>query len=291
MKLFRIRNIDQFKEHRRRNSTNYELINQYESSLLRPGATDFSVKGVSYPANQLVDFKVDYLYSDGVHINWRERLVCPITGLNNRLRCSLHLLDLELNPYADSEIYISEQVTPLFSFLRNRFPRIIGSEFLGPHLAPGALVNDIRHEDMTNLSFEKESIDYYLSFECFEHIPNYKKAIHEIYRVLRPGGMFLGSFPFDPNCYENIIRAKLDKHGNIVHLMQPEYHGDPVNEKGILCFTIFGWQILDEFRKSKFTDAYAILIWSDLFGYLGGEQILFVAKKAARQRRWFTFSS
>jgi SAM-dependent methyltransferase len=254
-------------------------MRQYESKLAAGVAREFTVRGVSYPANQYVDFKVDYLYSDGKNINWRERLVCPVTGLNNRLRCCVQILDFELTPYPDSVIYITEQVTPLFSFLQGKFPDLIGSEYLGDDLAPGTIKNNIRHEDMTRLSLENESIDYYLSFECFEHIPEYKKAIPEIYRTLRPGGIFLGSFPFDRNRYENIIKAMIDEKGNIVHLTEPEYHGDPVNEKGILCFTIFGWEVLDEFRQAGFDDVYAILIWSDIFGYLGGEQVFFVAKK------------
>jgi len=61
--------------------------------------------------------------------------------------------------------------------------------------------------------------------------------------------------------------------------MEREYHGDPISEKGVLCFTIFGWEILDEFREAGFSDVYSVLIWSDVFGYLGSEQIFFIASK------------
>jgi SAM-dependent methyltransferase len=279
MKVFRLRNLDEYKEHVEKNRLNYAFIQQYESEISNHKHREFTVKGISYPANQYVDFKVDYLYSDGHTINWRERLICPVTGLNNRLRCSIHILDFELSPYPESLIYITEQVTPLFSFLKNKFPNIIGSEYLGNDIQFGTLKNNIRHEDMTKLSFRNESIDHYLSFECFEHIPSYKDAITEIYRTLKPHGFFLGSFPFDINSPDNLIKAKIDEKGNIIHLTEPEYHGDPVNEKGILCYTVFGWEMLDEFRRAGFRDVYVILIWSGTYGYLGGEQIFFVAKK------------
>jgi len=52
-----------------------------------------------------------------------------------------------------------------------------------------------------------------------------------------------------------------------------------VNEQGILCFTTFGWEVLDEFRQAGFKDVYCLFLWSDMFGYLGGEQIFFIARK------------
>jgi SAM-dependent methyltransferase len=279
MKIFRLRSFEEYKEHVEKNRTNYEVEKNYESSVIKPGAGEFTVRGISYPANQYVDFKVDYRYSDGKNINWRERMVCPVTDLNTRLRCCVHILDFELGPYPGSVIYITEQVTPLFRFLSKKFTNLIGSEYLGNDLRPGMVRKGIRHEDMTNLSFNNESIDHFLSFECFEHIPFYKRAITEAHRVLTPGGVFLGSFPFDRNSYSNTIKATIDDNGNIIYFSEPEYHGDPVSDKGILCYTIFGWEILDEFRQGGFDDVYAILIWSDIFGYLGGEQVFFIAKK------------
>ena len=280
MKIFRLKSFDQYKEHVERNRANYEFEKNYESSIIKRGRREFTVRGISYPANQYVEFKVDYLYSDGQNINWRERLVCPVTSLNNRLRSCVHILDFELGPYPDSAIYMTEQVTPLYQFLSKKFNNVTGSEYLGNDLLPGVVQNGIRHEDMTNLSFSNESIDHFLSFECFEHIPAYKKAISEAHRVIKPGGVFLGSFPFDCNRYENFIKATVDDSGAIIYFAEPEYHGDPVSDKGILCYTVFGWEILDEFREAGFDNVYAILVWSDIFGYLGGEQIFFIAKKA-----------
>ncbi|MFC0773727.1 methyltransferase domain-containing protein [Terrimonas alba] len=279
MKIFRLRSFDEYKVHVEKNRANYEKMKQYESAISSRDQKEFTVKGFSYPANQYVDFKVDYLYSDGKHINWRERLICPVTGLNNRLRSCVQMLDFELGPYPESQIYISEQVTPLFSFLKSRYSNLIGSEYLGENLKPGEIRNGVRHEDMTRLSFANNSVDFYLSFECFEHIPFYKKAITEVYRVIDDNGIFLSSFPFDRNSQSNFIKATIDEMGNIVYLTEPEYHGDPVSEKGILCYTIFGWEVLDEFKQAGFRDVYALFLWSDVFGYLGGEQVFFVAKK------------
>jgi hypothetical protein len=37
--------------------------------------------------------------------------------------------------------------------------------------------------------------------------------------------------------------------------------------------------MLDEVRRAGFRDAYALAYWSDMFGYLGTEQFVFVATK------------
>src|SRR4030095_3780246 len=153
MKIFRLRSFEEYNQHVERNRQNYDLMKKYESSISNQDRDEFTVKGISYPASQYVDFKVDHLYSDGYNINWRERLVCPITGLNNRLRTSIHIFDFELSPYPDSITYVTEQVTPLFSFLKVKFQNLIGSEYLGTGIAPGTVKNGIRHEDMTDLSF------------------------------------------------------------------------------------------------------------------------------------------
>ena len=62
--------------------------------------------------------------------------------------------------------------------------------------------------------------------------------------------------------------------------MEPEYHGDPLNpKKSILCYTHFGWEMLDQLKKIGFKDAYAITYWSDSLGYYSGDQLLFCAIK------------
>jgi SAM-dependent methyltransferase len=282
MQVARIRNQSAYNEYKNKNAGLLKTIWQREKNISEAKKnTSFTIRGFSYPAEAMVDFQVDYLYSDGIEVNWRERVVCPVTGLNNRLRGCIHLIDFELGLRSYHDIYIAEQVTPLYIYLKNKFPQLIGSEYLGEDKAPG-FVNEqqLRHETATDLSFKNESLDAYLSFECFEHIPDFKKAFAETARVLRPGGKFMWSVPFAELEYENIIRSYIDENGEVRHILEPEYHGDPVSEKGILCFTHFGWEMLEQVKSQGFKDAYAFLYRSEIFGYLGGEQILFVAEKS-----------
>ena len=277
----RIRSLNEFIEHRNSNAHIYSRIQALEDELCRRHKKEFTVKGFSYPAQSEVNFLVDYLYSDNVHVNWRERVVCPKTNLNNRLRAAVHFIDFELAPKPDSKFYIAEQLTPLYSYLKKKYVHLTGSEYLGPEYEPGSVnKKGIRHEDATRLSFKDEEIDYYLTFECFEHIPDFLKGFRESYRILKKGGMMFWTVPFASNSHENIIRATMAEDGAITHHLEPEYHGDPVNpNKGILCYTHFGWEMFDQLKQIGFTDAYAITYWSDSLGYYGGGQVLFCAVK------------
>lgn len=65
------------------------------------------------------------------------------------------------------------------------------SGYVGVDLFPGRNV-DIAckgHE----LGLPDESVDVVISTECFEHDPHYDKTIHNIYRMLKPGGLFVFS--------------------------------------------------------------------------------------------------
>lgn len=281
MKIYRIRDQEEYQRHARLMQVEYSAWREFEMALLPKLRRTFRVKGFSYPAGQTVRFHVNYeLQNKEGGPNWRESMVCPVTHLNNRMRASVHLFEFECGPYDRSRIYISEQVAPMFRYFSKHYRGVTGSEYLGKAFPPGASNNDgIRNEDLTDLSFEDGSFDYFLSFDCFEHIPDYLKAFREGYRILAPGGTMLFSVPFVMQSRENVLRARISTEGTVEHLMEPEYHGDPINTEGCLCFQYFGWEMLKDLTSSGFRDAYALLYWSKDFGYLGGEQIIFLARK------------
>jgi hypothetical protein len=109
-------------------------------------------------------------------------------------------------------------------------------------------------------------------------VPDYKSAFKECARVLRSGGKMMWSVPFIAAHHDNMVRAKIEN-GEIVHILPPEYHGDPLSSDGVLCFQYFGWEMLDQMRNAGFQEAYALCYHSTEFGYLGGEQFMFVARK------------
>jgi hypothetical protein len=86
------------------------------------------------------------------------------------------------------------------------------------------------------------------------------------------------SVPFAASQKAKAIRAVV-KDGEIRHILPPEYHGDPLNANGCLCYQHFGWEMLPQVCDSGFSRAYAITYESQHFGYIGAGQLLFVAVK------------
>ncbi len=214
----------------------------------------------------------------GRHVPWwTNTLACRDCGLAARMRAAVHLFEERIAPAPDDAIYITEQITALYHQLQQRHSRLIGSEYIVDSTPRGATnASGIRCEDLTALTFPDARFDHLLSFEVLEHIPDYKAALHECARVLKPGGKLLCSVPFHGD-ERHIIRARVAADGSIEHLLPPEYHGDPVNPDGVLCFRYFGLELLDDLRAAGFTDASAWIYWSAELGYLGEDRVVFVA--------------
>ena len=229
----------------------------------------------------MVDFQYQWEVRNGRRIpNWRERLECGECGLNSRMRAAIHLLQREFSPSRDARLYITEQTTPLFQCLSRSYRGLTGSEFLGSTISYGTTDHrGVRNESIARLTFASELFDFILSFDVFEHVPDYLAGFRECWRCLRPGGTLLFTVPFDPEMSTNFIRARLDSEGGVEHLAPPEYHGDPLSSAGCLSYYTFGWELLNEVRTVGFTDASALLFWSRDFGYLGRNQIVFVVEK------------
>ncbi len=213
--------------------------------------------------------------------NWREGLLCLGCGLTSRMRASIHLMQWALGPDRQLSIYLTEQVTTLHRWVKNSHPRTVGSEYLGDRTPRGCTnAQGVRHEDLTALSFADETFDALVSLEVIEHIPDFLKAFAECARVLVPGGKMILSVPFHrgPN---HLLRARIGDDGVIEHLLPEEYHGNPLDPKGCLCFHHFGWDILDFLKQVGFRRAAAYSIWSRELGFVSGDcdMLQFIAEK------------
>lgn len=157
MKVFRLRSLSDYQthagriwgEHLERNSLQIDIANQLSQSPmavstnlkrgqrlkrrlpriepptvssinLRCGQTPpvKNLSGYSYTAEQYVDFSLTMERP----INWRETVACPVSGLPNRIRSSIHIMDLECAPYRNDRIYLMEQRTLTYQYLKSGTP-------------------------------------------------------------------------------------------------------------------------------------------------------------------------
>lgn len=254
--------------------------------LIKGWTSRFETAGFCYVCGSKSRFLSDFQYGavekDGVKVpNWRERMVCLGCNLNNRMRAAIQLFEQIGVPASDSRIYTTEQITPLYKWLHSQYPLTVGSEYMGESVPWGeADSRGVRNESVTRLTFPDNSLDYILSFDVFEHVPEYAKALQECLRCLKPGGMLMFTVPFRLDSRAHLVRARLLENGDVEYLLPAEYHGDPLSSEGCLCFRHFGWALLDELRAIGFVRVAAYLYWSDQLGYLGGEQIAFAGFKA-----------
>jgi len=91
------------------------------------------------------------------------------------------------------------------NYLANAFPnleRIYASDFSTEalriarekYISHSQLIT-WQQEDIMALSYDDKSFNVVISCETIEHVPNPKKAIGELYRVLKPGGILLLTCP------------------------------------------------------------------------------------------------
>lgn len=256
----------------------------HENGLLAANSGEsFTVEGFCVPCNRQVAFIVDMQWG-GRQVagrwlpNWRERLQCPHCGMNNRQRLMATLVKAGLGGWhlRRLQVYLMEQVTPIYRWTARRFRRhrILGSEYLGPEHCSGTVIRGICHQDVMNLGFRDAVLDLIVSNDVFEHVPDPVRAFGECARVLRRGGLMLATIPFYNELDISRTRARIGAEG-LVHLLPPEYHGNPVSPDGSLVFTDFGWDVLARMREAGFSDAALEVHASVRNGHLGGGQLVF----------------
>jgi hypothetical protein len=261
---------------------------EYHLAHRNSGKNSLTIPGFCTVCQRAVDFAASFdgawRAPDGTLIpNWRDYLRCPVCTMNGRQRMIAQLIVewiMNLQRRVDVEVYMMEQISPLFRWATTTFPwiRWIGSEYLGPDHPPGT-TGKIRHEDAEALSLPSESVDLVISCDVLEHVNDPQRAFAEATRALRPGGRSLLTFPMDPNMRENQRRATLEG-GHLHHFQPPIYHGNPLSRDGSLVFTDFGWEVVGQLRAAGLVDATLNIYWAYELGYLG-IQFYFIGHKTA----------
>ncbi len=151
-----------------------------------------------------------------------------------------------------------------------------------PAETPGAIVNGFRNENLEEQTFEDNSFDLVVTLDVMEHVFHPDRAYKEIYRTLKPGGVYLHTFPILKSQTEATkARAMLQADGAIDHLgNQPQYHGNPIDQKGALVTFDYGYDIARDIAKWAPFDVRIIRFWDQTHGIIGEYTEVVVCKKS-----------
>jgi SAM-dependent methyltransferase len=102
----------------------------------------------------------------------------------------------------------------------------------------GSVVDGVAAEDLMRLSYDDRTFDLVLTSETLEHVPDLRRAIREIARILVPGGHHVFTVPQLPGVEKTISRSILEPDGAVTHLAAPIHH--PGGDEGYPVFTEIG---------------------------------------------------
>lgn len=141
-------------------------------------------------------------------------------------------------------VYVTCIKEAVYDALRGK-KGLVASEYVDGKKS-GEIHNGFLCQDLQSTSFADSSFDLIITEDVLEHVPFPDQAFAEIRRILKPGGYHVGTIPVNWERQKSAARATITN-GEIKHLMEPEYHGDPLRENGILAFTDFGCDLVERF--------------------------------------------
>lgn len=114
-----------------------------------------------------------------------------------------------------------------------------------PEIPLGTMHQGRRCENLEAQTFPAESFDLVITQDVMEHVFHPQKAYQEIYRTLRPGGYHIHTTPIFKHLVQTEQMATLGQDGQITHLAEPEYHGNPISGEGSLVTFRYGYDLAD----------------------------------------------
>jgi SAM-dependent methyltransferase len=168
----------------------------------------------------------------------RESLFCRKCGTSARVRAltEAFLQDSRIN-HLDSSGVSGLAVQKNFSVLgvnqignSKRLSELLDEKFnyiettYEPESKFGLVVNDRQNENVLDLTFQENTFDFVLHSDVLEHVPDWKTALSECFRVLKPNGKVVFTTPIHD--YRRETDKSFTMLGTQIHSTGVEiYHG------------------------------------------------------------------
>ena len=123
------------------------------------------------------------------------------------------------------------------------------------------IAQGVTNQNLECLTFEDSSLDVVITSDVMEHVRLDDQAHREIYRVLRPGGVYIFTVPHNRALDETLTRVQVidpDDASHDVYLLEPEYHGDTNSDEGggVLSYRVYGRDLEERLTELGFKVEY-----------------------------------
>lgn len=160
-----------------------------------------------------------------------------------RQRALINALNLFYPNWPDAVVHESSPGGVSSDHFRRKCKKYSYSYFF-QDVKPGSTKNGARCENLEEMTFDNEQFDLIITQDVFEHINYPERAFREIARVLKPGGMHIFTVPLYLDRARTRTRFIIED-GIIHHLLDPVYHGNPIDKNGSLVTVDYGRDFAD----------------------------------------------
>lgn len=184
---------------------------------------------------------------------FRDSLVCDRCRSIPRERALMDVLNLTYPRWRDLTIH---EAGPVMRGVSARCARDCAAYVVSQYDAslPFGSRNQARgyqSEDLEAQTFSDASFDIVITQDVFEHLFEPARAIAEIARTLRPGGAHICTVPIVRKGERSRRRARRLADGTVENMLEPVYHGNPMDPNGSLVVMDWGYDI------TEFIDAHS----------------------------------
>ncbi|WP_051173152.1 class I SAM-dependent methyltransferase [Thermodesulfobacterium hveragerdense] len=172
---------------------------------------------------------------------------CPLNRCVTRERAVAYVLFREIPKqklFEEKIIYEQSPALRGLSLLLKKHAKHYHACGYYPDRNFGEYVNGLRNENLEELTLPDESVDVWIHLDVLEHVFDPIRAIREIYRTLKKGGICIFTTPTQPGLLESKQVALKMPDGTVKIIGNPEYHGNPQNPKqGSLVTWKYGYDL------------------------------------------------
>ena len=250
----------------------HEYRNPGERNAQQPLAVPDVFRGQKYIVGNCVvcGRQARFFYHDVAL--WRESLNCQHCRSTSRYRSiargllraineltGVEVLSLAALPHISNKRLSVYDTQPPFYFESFAYPipdllKISGwinvelSQFKPKQELGKMLSNEVSNQNLECLTFPDASLDIVITSDVMEHVRLDECAHREIYRILKPGGIYLFTVPHDYSGKKTLERVQVidpDDPSKDVLLLEPEYHGDTNSDDGagVLAYRVYGKEL------------------------------------------------